>query len=76
LLSAPAPLIAWASVTVLPFVSSVPPPGPNPVMREEMSAVLPVAHCRPPPFKMMPPVPKLPAEVKLIRPPEIVVPPE
>jgi hypothetical protein len=40
-----------------------------------MSVVLPVAHCRPPPFSVMPPVPRLSAVAKLIRPPVIVVPP-
>ena len=40
-----------------------------------MSAVLPVAHCTPPPFRMIAPVPKLPSELKLIRPPLMVVAP-
>jgi hypothetical protein len=72
----PLPVIAEARVTVLPLVSKMPPPAPSGASFEEMSAVLPVAHCRPPPFRVISPLPKLAAEVKLIRPPLTVVPPE
>jgi hypothetical protein len=40
-----------------------------------MSALLPVAHCRPPPLIVMRPEPKLFAELKLMKPPVMVVPP-
>ena len=63
-------------MTLLPLVSKVAPAAPSGASFEEMSAVLPAAHCRPPPFKVIAPVPKLPAELKLIRPPLTVVPPE
>jgi hypothetical protein len=57
------------------LVSNVPPPAPRAASREEMSVVLPVAHCRPPPFSVIVPVPKLLAAAKLTRPPVTVVPP-
>jgi hypothetical protein len=60
---------------LLLLVSKVAPPAPS-TSREETSSVLPAAHCRPPPFKVIGPVPKLFSAEKLIRPPEIVVPPE
>ena len=69
------PVIAEARVTVLPLVSNVPPLAPSGASCEEMSAVLPAAHCSPPPFRVIAPAPKLPAAEKLIRPPLIVVPP-
>ena len=40
-----------------------------------MSVVVPLAHCRPPPFSVIDPVPKLAADVKLTRPPVTAVPP-
>ena len=69
------PVRPVAKVTVLPLVSKVPPPAPSGASFEEMSAVLPAAHCRPPPFSRMLPAPKLLAEVKFTRPPVTVVPP-
>jgi len=53
----------------------VAPPAPS-TSREETSSVLPLAHCRPPPLRVMLPVPKLLSALKLTRPPWIVVPPE
>ena len=40
-----------------------------------MSIVLPLAHCKPPPFNVTVPVPKLFSASKFIRPPLTVVPP-
>ena len=74
MVSPPAPVIAEASVTLLALVSNVPPLPPNAARRAEMSRLVPVAHCRPPPFSVIDPEPKLPAEPKLIRPPLTVVP--
>lgn len=71
--SAP-PLSALAKVTVLPLVSNVAPPEPIAANRAEMSVVLPAAHCSPPPFRLMVPLPRLPA-TKLTRPPVTVVAP-
>ena len=75
LVSAPVPVIAEASVTLLPLVSKVPPPAPSAVRRGEMSVLVPAAHCRPPPLSVIAPEPKLPADAKLTRPPVMVVPP-
>jgi hypothetical protein len=75
LVSAPVPVTGVAKLTLLQLVSKVPPPAPSGASREEMSSVLPVAHCRPPPFKVIAPVPKLLAAMKFIRPPDTVVPP-
>ena len=72
----PLPLSADAKVTVLPLVSKVPPLAPRGASLAEMSVVLPAAHCRPPPFKVIAPLPKLLAVEKLIKPPDTVVPPE
>jgi hypothetical protein len=69
------PVRPVAKVTLLPLVSTVPPAAPTGPSRAEMSVVLPVAHRRPPPFKVIEPVPKLLAAAKLIRPPVTVVPP-
>ena len=72
----PVPARAVASVTLLPLVSKVPPPAPSGARRDEMSVVVPVAHCRPPPFSVtVPDGLKLLAAAKLIRPPVTVVPP-
>jgi hypothetical protein len=76
LVNPPVPLTAEAKVTLLPLVSNVPPPDPSAASHVEMSAVLPVAHCRPPPFNVIWPLPKLLAAVKLTKPPVTVVPPE
>jgi hypothetical protein len=70
------PLRPVAKVMLLPLVSKVPPPAPSGISLAEMSAVLPAAHCRPPPFSVIRPEPKLPADAKFIRPPVTVVPPE
>ena len=70
------PPSAVANVTLLPLVSKVAPPEPIESSCAETSAVLPVAHCRPPPFSVIWPLPKLLAAAKLIRPPVTVVPPE
>ena len=75
LVSPPLPEIAVASTTSLPLVSNVPPLPPIAASRGERSAVLPAAHCTPPPSRVILPVPKLPSVVKLIRPSVIVVPP-
>jgi len=75
LVSPPLPESAFASVTSLPLVSKTAPPDPIPLMRDERSSVVPVAHCRPPPSSTMLPWPRLPPSVKLIRPPVISVPP-
>ena len=40
-------------MTLLPLVSKVAPPAPKAASWAEMSAVLPVAHCRPPPSIVM-----------------------
>jgi hypothetical protein len=72
----PLPDTAVAKVTVLALVSKTPPPAPSGASRAEMSEVLPVAHCRPPPFTVIEPVPKLLAAAKFIKPPDTVVPPE
>jgi hypothetical protein len=82
--SAPAPILvtppiperAEASVTVLPLVSKVAPNAPKAARREEMSVEVPAAHCSPPPLSKIGPVPKLLAELKLMRPPAIMVGPE
>jgi hypothetical protein len=71
----PGPERADASVTLLPLVSKVAPPAPKAASFEEMSVVVPAAHCRPPPSSVMVPEPKLAAELKLISPPVTVVPP-
>ena len=76
LVSPPVPVIAVPSVTLLPLVSNVPPLAPSGASRAETSVVTPVAHCTPPPFSVIVPVPKLLSATKLIRPPLIVVPPE
>ncbi len=75
LLSPPTPESTDASVTLLPLVSNVAPPAPKAASCDEMSALLPVAHCRPPPSIVTGPVPKLLAELKLMNPPVRVVPP-
>jgi hypothetical protein len=62
-------------VTLLPLVSNPAPPAPNGASWAEMSAVLPAAHCRMPASIVMVPVPKLFAELKLMVPPVMVVPP-
>ena len=61
LTSPPVPLMVEAKVTMLSLVSKVAPAAPSGASFEEMSAVLPAAHCRPPPFKVIAPVPKLSA---------------
>ncbi len=66
------PVSAVLKVTLLPLVSNVAPPVPIAASWPEISVVLPVAHCRPPPFSVIWPVPKLLAAEKLIRPPVIV----
>jgi hypothetical protein len=71
----PLPEREEARATLLPLVSKVPPPAPSAASLEEMSVVVPVAHCRPPPFSVMLPLPKLVALLKLIRPPVTVVAP-
>jgi len=63
-------------VTLLPLVSNVAPPAPKAASRVEMSVVVPDAHCSPPPLSVIKPEPKLFAELKLIRPPVTLVPPE
>ena len=75
LVTPPIPDRAEASVTVLPLVSKVAPAAPKAARREEMSVDVPAAHCRPPPLSRIGPVPKLLAELKLTRPPAIMVPP-
>jgi hypothetical protein len=62
-------------VTLLPLVSKAAPPAPKAASCDEMSALLPVAHCKPPPSIVMRPVPKLLAKLKLMKPPVMVVPP-
>src|SRR6476661_962271 len=69
----PVPERDEASVTLLPLVSNVAPPAPQAASCDEMSALLPVAHCSPPPSIVMGPVPKLFAELKLMKPPVMVV---
>ncbi len=69
------PVIAEARVMLLPLVSKAPPAAPSGASLAEMSAVLPVAHCRPPPLSVIRPEPKLVAALKLIRPPLTTVPP-
>jgi hypothetical protein len=76
LVSPPVPPIAPDRVTAWPLVSKVAPLLPIAASREEMSVVLPVAHCRPPPFRVIGPVPRLLPAAKLINPPVTVVPPE
>ncbi len=49
-------------MTLLPLVSKVPPPAPSGASLEEMSVVLPAAHCRPPPLSVIMPEPKLLAD--------------
>ena len=72
----PAPVRPVAKVMLLPLVSKMPPAVPSTSRGdEEMSIVLPAAHCRPPPFRVIVPVPKLLNAEKLIRPALIVVPP-
>ena len=72
----PAPVRPVAKVMLLPLVSKVPPAAPSASREdEEISIVLPAAHCRPPPFKVTMLLPKLLAALKLIRPPVTVVPP-
>ena len=72
----PAPVRPVAKVTLLPPVSKVPPAAPSTSRAdEEMSIVLPAAHCSPPPFRVIVPVPKLLSAAKFIRPALIVVPP-
>jgi hypothetical protein len=63
------------SVTLLPLVSRVPPLEPSVIVWFEMSAVLPVAQSRPPPFSVTPPVPRLLLVLKLRYPALTVVPP-
>ncbi len=70
----PAPDRAPEKVTLLPPVSKVAPSAPMAIWAD-MSAMLPLAHCRPPPFNVIRPVPRLAAVEKLIRPPITVVPP-
>ena len=70
----PMPPSAEAKVTLLPPVSKVALVPPS-TRREEMSVVVPAAHCRPPPFKVTRPVPKLFSAEKFMRPPLTVVPP-
>ena len=70
----PVPDRAEANVTLLPLVSNVAPPLPKASL-EEMSVVVPDAHCRPPPSSVIRPEPKLLAALKLIRPPVMIVPP-
>ena len=77
LISPPAPPAPTppARVTLLAPTSSV--AGPlNVTVRAEMSAVLPVPHCSPPPASVIPPEPKLPSPAKLTVPWLIVVTPE
>ena len=76
LVSPPVPPIAEASVTLLPLVSRVPPLLPSAASCPEMSVVVPVAHCRPPPFSVIWPRAEVAGRVKLIRPPLIVQAPE
>ena len=64
------------SVTLLPLVSKVPPAAPTAPRRAEMSVEVPVAHCRPPPFSVIVPVPRLFDAAKLTRPPFTAVLPE
>jgi len=71
----PVPVSADASVTLLPFVSSVPPPAPRALRREETSVVVPPAHCRPPPLSVALPAPRLARLLKLMNPALTVVPP-
>jgi hypothetical protein len=72
----PLPERAEASVTALLLVSKVAPLLPKGASLDEMSVELPEAHCRPPPSSVIVPEPKLPAELKLMRPPVTLVPPE
>ncbi len=69
------PESAEASVTSLPLVSKVAPLLPKAASLDEMSVVVPEAHCRPPPLRVIVPEPKLFDALKLIRPPVTVVPP-
>jgi hypothetical protein len=69
LVTPPVPPMAEPRVTLLPLVSTVPPAAPIAASREEMSVVLPVAHCRPPPLSVIVPVPRLLEAAKLTRPP-------
>jgi hypothetical protein len=71
----PVPVSREAKVTSLPLVSNVPPLPPIAASWPEISVVLPGAHCSPPPFSVMVPLPKLLAALKSISSPEIVVPP-
>jgi hypothetical protein len=71
----PLPEREEARATLLPLVSNVPPAAPSGARREEMSVVVPVAHCSPPPFSVMLPLPKLAVLLKLISPPVTVVAP-
>jgi hypothetical protein len=75
LVTFPLPVSAVPKVTLLPLVSKPPPLPPMAARREEMSVVVPVAHCRLPPLSAIGPVPKPAAELKLIRPALTVVPP-
>jgi hypothetical protein len=70
----PLPDSGEAKVTLLLLVSKMAPAAPS-TRREEMSVVVPAAHCRPPPFSVIIPVPKLASAEKLIKPALIVVPP-
>jgi hypothetical protein len=65
----PLPESEEPSATLLPLVSNVAPPAPKAASFDEMSVVVPVAHCSPPPFRVIWPEPKLLAALKLIRPP-------
>src|SRR6266436_2855357 len=71
----PLPEREEARATLLPLVSNVPPAAPSGARREEMSVLVLLAHCRPPPFRVICPEPKLLAALKLIRPPVTVVAP-
>ena len=53
----PLPVSAVAKLTLLPLVSKVAPPEPMAASCAEISLVFPAAHCRPPPFTVIVPVP-------------------
>ncbi|MCX6051068.1 MAG: hypothetical protein NTZ60_01010 [Campylobacterales bacterium] len=71
----PVPESTLASVTSFAFVSKVAPFTPMAFSLAEMSVVFAVAHCKPPPLRVIFAVPRFAPSAKLTSPPFIVVPP-
>ena len=75
LVTPPVPLSTLARVTSLLFVSNVASSAPKASRLADISRVVAFAHCKPPPLRVIFPLPKFSAAAKFISPPVMVVPP-